>query len=56
VEIPGDVRVDMAKVKARKDEVAGASELGVTSWLDGMKGVDVILGHARASLDLTRHR
>ena len=47
VELSGDVRVDMAKVKARKDEVAGASEQGVTAWLDGMEGVDVILGHAR---------
>ena len=37
----------MKKVKARKDEVAGASEQGVTAWLDGMEGVDVILGHAR---------
>ena len=47
VEIGDDVRVDMAKVRARKDEVAGASEQGVTAWLDGMEGVDVILGHAR---------
>jgi len=47
VELPGEVRVDMARVKARKDEVAGASEEGVTAWLDGMEGVDVIRGHAR---------
>ncbi|MCZ6773200.1 MAG: FAD-containing oxidoreductase, partial [Proteobacteria bacterium] len=45
--IPGAISVDMALVKARKDEVAGASEQGVTSWLDGMDGVDVIRGHAR---------
>jgi pyruvate/2-oxoglutarate dehydrogenase complex dihydrolipoamide dehydrogenase (E3) component len=43
----GEVRVAMAKVKARKDEVAGASERGVTAWLEGMQGVDVIRGHAR---------
>ena len=47
VELSGDVSVDMAKVKARKDEVAGASEQGVTAWLDGMDGVDLIRGHAR---------
>ncbi|MCZ6887277.1 MAG: FAD-dependent oxidoreductase, partial [Gammaproteobacteria bacterium] len=47
IQIPGEVSVDMAKVKARKDEVAGASEQGVTAWLDGMENVDVIQGHAR---------
>ncbi len=47
VTVPGEVSVDMALVKARKDEVAGASEQGVTSWLEGMEGVDVIRGHAR---------
>ena len=47
VDLQGDVSVDMARVKARKDEIAGASEQGVTNWLDGMEGVDVIKGHAR---------
>ena len=47
VDLHGDVSVDMARVKARKDEIAGASEQGVTNWLDGMEGVDVIKGHAR---------
>lgn len=47
IDIQGDVTVDMARVKARKDEIAGASEQGVTNWLDGMAGVDVIRGHAR---------
>ena len=47
IEVTGDVRVDMVKVKARKDEVAGASEQGVTAWLDGMENVEVIQGHAR---------
>ena len=47
VEVGADVRVDMARVKARKDEVAGASEQGVTAWLEGMDRVDVIRGHAR---------
>lgn len=47
VTIAGDIRVDMAQVKARKDEVAGSAEAGVTAWLEGMSGVDVIRGHAR---------
>jgi pyruvate/2-oxoglutarate dehydrogenase complex dihydrolipoamide dehydrogenase (E3) component len=47
IEVTGEVRVDMVKVKARKDEVAGASEQGVTAWLDGMENVEVIQGHAR---------
>ena len=47
VEVSGDINVDMTKVKARKDEVAGASEQGVTAWLEGMAGVELIRGHAR---------
>ena len=47
IEVTGEVRVDMVKVKARKDEVAGASEQGVTAWLDGMENVKVVQGHAR---------
>lgn len=43
----GNVSVDMARVKARKDEVAGASSDGVTAWIDGMENVDLIRGHAR---------
>ena len=43
----GNVSVDMARVKARKDEVAGASSEGVTAWIDGMENVDLIRGHAR---------
>ncbi len=45
--IEGDISVDMSRVKARKDEVAGASNKGVTDWLEGMKNVDLIRGHAR---------
>jgi pyruvate/2-oxoglutarate dehydrogenase complex dihydrolipoamide dehydrogenase (E3) component len=37
----------MAKVKARKDDIAGASNAGVTGWLEGMENVDLIRGHAR---------
>ncbi len=47
ISIEGDVSVDMRRVKARKDEVAGASNQGVTNWLEGMDNVDLIRGHAR---------
>ena len=47
VRVDGRVSVDMARVKARKDAIAGASNQGVTSWLEGMEGVTLIRGHAR---------
>ena len=47
VSIAGDISVDMRRVKARKDEVTGASIQGVTSWLEGMDNVDLIRGHGR---------
>ncbi len=47
VSIDGDVAVDMKRVKARKDEIAGASNQSVTDWLEGMDNVDLIRGHAR---------
>ena len=47
VVIDGPVGVDMKRVKARKDEVAGGSNAGVTAWVDGMKNVTLIRGHAR---------
>ncbi len=47
VSIEGYISVDMSRVKARKDEVAGASNKGVTDWLEGMTNVDLIRGHAR---------
>jgi pyruvate/2-oxoglutarate dehydrogenase complex dihydrolipoamide dehydrogenase (E3) component len=43
----GDVRVDMKKVKARKDEVSGESRDGVEKWLRDTKGCSVLTGHAR---------
>jgi len=43
----GDVRVDMKRVKARKDEVSGRSNKGVEEWLRGLKNCAVIQGHAR---------
>jgi pyruvate/2-oxoglutarate dehydrogenase complex dihydrolipoamide dehydrogenase (E3) component len=46
-EIPGDVRVDMKRVKARKDEISGRSSKGVEEWLRGLTKCTVIHGHAR---------
>jgi len=47
VALEGSVRVDMQKVKARKDAVAGRSSQGVERWLRGLKNATVIQGHAR---------
>jgi pyruvate/2-oxoglutarate dehydrogenase complex dihydrolipoamide dehydrogenase (E3) component len=43
----GDVTVDMAKVKARKDAIMLGDRHGVESWLEGMTGATLIRGHAR---------
>jgi pyruvate/2-oxoglutarate dehydrogenase complex dihydrolipoamide dehydrogenase (E3) component len=43
----GPVRVDMARVKARKDGVVQASREGVEKWMHGLKGAEVIVGEAR---------
>src|SRR5919206_1800704 len=43
----GAVTVDMAKVKARKDDIMLNDRHGVESWLDGMNGCTVFRGHAR---------
>jgi pyruvate/2-oxoglutarate dehydrogenase complex dihydrolipoamide dehydrogenase (E3) component len=45
--VNGEVRVDMTRVKARKDEVSGRSNRGVEEWLRGLKNCTVIQGHAR---------
>jgi len=47
VVIDGSVQVDMQRVKARKDAIAGASNEGVTSWIEGMPNVTLLRGHAR---------
>jgi pyruvate/2-oxoglutarate dehydrogenase complex dihydrolipoamide dehydrogenase (E3) component len=45
---PGaEVTVDMKAVKARKDEVSGASRTGVEKMLRTMEGCTVFTGHAR---------
>ena len=43
----GDVSIDMAKVKARKDKVMTDDREGVESWLEGMDNCTLIRGHAR---------
>ncbi|MDH6195111.1 pyruvate/2-oxoglutarate dehydrogenase complex dihydrolipoamide dehydrogenase (E3) component [Mycobacterium frederiksbergense] len=43
----GEVGVDMAKVKARKDAIMLADRHGVEDWLQGMEGATLIRGHAR---------
>jgi pyruvate/2-oxoglutarate dehydrogenase complex dihydrolipoamide dehydrogenase (E3) component len=45
--VGGDLRVDMKRVKARKDEVSGRSNKGVEEWLRGLKNCEVVQGHAR---------
>jgi pyruvate/2-oxoglutarate dehydrogenase complex dihydrolipoamide dehydrogenase (E3) component len=45
--VNGDVRIDMQRVKARKDEVAGRSNRGVEESLRGLKNCTVVQGHAR---------
>lgn len=47
VTIDGPVRVDMARVKARKDAVVKQSSEGVTAWLKGTPNLTVIEGHGR---------
>ena len=47
VEVPGAVRVDMKRVKARKDAIVAASTQGVEKWMQ--KVATVYRGHARFS-------
>ncbi len=45
VVIDGPIRVDMAKVKARKDAVVAKSSGGVERWLKGLDNATVYEGH-----------
>ncbi len=45
--VGGNVRVDMKRVKGRKDEISGWSNKGVEEQLRGLKNCAVIAGHAR---------
>jgi pyruvate/2-oxoglutarate dehydrogenase complex dihydrolipoamide dehydrogenase (E3) component len=47
VMIDGQIRVDMKRVKARKDAVANTASGNIEKWLKGLAGVTVIEGHAR---------
>lgn len=47
IDVPGPVAVDMARVKARKDEIVAAANTGLTEWLESMDNVDFLRGHAR---------
>ncbi len=46
VVVDNPVSVDMRRVKARKDEIAGGSNRNVEKWIDGMENVTLIRGHA----------
>jgi pyruvate/2-oxoglutarate dehydrogenase complex dihydrolipoamide dehydrogenase (E3) component len=43
----GEISVDMAKVKVRKDGIVLGDRSGVESWIEGMPGATLIRGHAR---------
>jgi pyruvate/2-oxoglutarate dehydrogenase complex dihydrolipoamide dehydrogenase (E3) component len=45
--VNGDVRIDMQRVKARKDAISGQSSRDVEEWLRGIHNCTVIQGHAR---------
>jgi pyruvate/2-oxoglutarate dehydrogenase complex dihydrolipoamide dehydrogenase (E3) component len=47
VEIPAEVRVDMARVKARKDVVVQASSDSLGKWLRETPNLTLMHGHAR---------
>jgi pyruvate/2-oxoglutarate dehydrogenase complex dihydrolipoamide dehydrogenase (E3) component len=47
VVIDSPIRVDMKKVKARKDAVVRRSNEGVEKWMKGLKNATVYEGHAR---------
>src|ERR1700730_10660298 len=47
VAIDGSVRVDMRRVKARKDAISGKSRIGLETGLKAMENCTVYEGHAR---------
>jgi pyruvate/2-oxoglutarate dehydrogenase complex dihydrolipoamide dehydrogenase (E3) component len=47
VMLDGPVRIDMQRVKARKDQVADTASRNVEKWLKGTPNLTVIEGHAR---------
>jgi len=47
IEIRGDIKVNLKKVKARKDKLVENSTNGVERWLRETKNLTVVEGHAR---------
>jgi pyruvate/2-oxoglutarate dehydrogenase complex dihydrolipoamide dehydrogenase (E3) component len=47
VMLPGAPVTDMARVKARKDEIVMKGRTGITRWMEGLEKGTVIRGHAR---------
>jgi len=47
IDISAPLRVDMARVKARKDRISGASREGVERWVRDLPNCTVFKGHAR---------
>ena len=47
VMIDGAIKVDMKRVKARKDQVVGRATQNLEKWLKGIANLTVIEGHAR---------
>jgi pyruvate/2-oxoglutarate dehydrogenase complex dihydrolipoamide dehydrogenase (E3) component len=45
--VQGEPRVDMKRVKARKDDIVRNSREGVEKWMEELKGAKVYRGHAR---------
>jgi pyruvate/2-oxoglutarate dehydrogenase complex dihydrolipoamide dehydrogenase (E3) component len=45
--VDGTPRVDMKRVKARKDEIVRGSRTGLEGWMNGLDGATVYRGHAR---------
>ncbi len=49
----GDIRVEMARVKARKDGIVRHSREGLEAWMRGLKHTEVIVGEARFAAPAT---
>jgi len=47
VDVGGPLKVDMERVKARKDEIVAASRNGVMGWMERLEGATVYRGHVR---------
>jgi pyruvate/2-oxoglutarate dehydrogenase complex dihydrolipoamide dehydrogenase (E3) component len=44
--LPGEVKIDMARIKARKDAIVTNSRVGLEKWLGEMKGCTIVRGTA----------